>query len=71
MNWKPIQLPNSAIAARLARTSAAERRMPSRTSGVGVRCSRMTKAVRKAAAPANDASVRPDAQPAFGASTSV
>jgi len=49
MNWNPIQLPNSAMAARLARTSADERRIPSRTSGVGVRCSRITKAVRKAA----------------------
>ena len=33
MNWNPTQLPNSDIAARLARTSEPERRMPSRTSG--------------------------------------
>ena len=37
MNWKPTQPPKSDIAARFARTSAPERRMPSRTSGAGVR----------------------------------
>ena len=63
MNWNPIQPPNSDIAPRFARTSEPERRMPSRTSGEGVRRSRTTKPARSAAAPAKEPSVRADAHP--------
>src|SRR5213593_1735305 len=44
MNWNPTQPPKSDIAARFARTSDAERRIPSRTSGSGVRRSWTTNA---------------------------
>jgi hypothetical protein len=71
MNWKPNHPPMSDIAPRFARTSVLERRMPSRTSGAGVRCSWTTKAARIANAAAKDRSVRGEPQPAFGASTSV
>ena len=57
--------------ARLARTSELERRMPSRTSGVGVVSSRRMNAAIRIAAPMNDEIVRAEVQPAFGASTSV
>ena len=71
MNWNPTQLPNSVIAPRLARTSDPDLRIPSRTSGVAVLCSRITNAASSAAAAANDVSVRADAQPSVGALTSV
>ncbi len=70
-NWKPTQPPKSDIAPTPARTSRAERRMPSRTSGCGVRRSTATKAVRRAATAASDPSVRAESQPASGASTTV
>ena len=71
MNWNATQLPKSDIAARFARTSEPERRIPSRTSGALVRRSCTTNAARIAAAPAKESSVRAEAQPACGASTSV
>ena len=45
--------------------------MPKRTSGAGVRRSCATKAARIAAAPASEPSVRAEAHPASGASTTV
>ena len=54
-----------------ARTSELERRMPRRTSGAAVRRSCTTNAPRMAAAPASEPSVRAEAQPASGASTTV
>src|SRR5207302_3194371 len=71
MNWNPTQPPNSDIAARLARTSEPERRMPSRTSGDAARRSRETKAARIAATAAKEPSVLAVAQPTVGASTTV
>ena len=71
MNWKPTQPPNSVIAPRFARTRDEERRIPSRTSGVAVRCSCRTNNPKIATTAASDRSVRADAHPAVGASTSV
>src|SRR5213593_2771497 len=71
MNWNPTQPPKSDIAARLARTSEAERRMPRRTSGAAVLRSCATKPARIAATTANEPRVRADPQPASGAPTSV
>ena len=71
MNWKPTHDPNRAIAPRLARTRGAERRMPRRTSGKAERRSTAVNTANSAAAPANETSVRADAQPTSGASTTV
>ena len=71
MNWKPNQLPSSAMAPKLARRSWPERRMPSRTRGFGLCCSISTKALSSAAIPTNESSVRGDPQPTLGASTTV
>ena len=71
MNWKPNQPPMSDIAPTLARTSEAERRIPSRTSGRAVRRSMATNAVIRAATAAREPIVRTEAQPASGASTTV
>ena len=66
-NWNETYDPNSTMAPRLARASAAERKMPSRTRGSRLRRSMRTNAPSSAAAPANDSSVRTDAQPSCGA----
>jgi hypothetical protein len=71
MNWKPNHPPTSAIAPRFARTSEPVRRMPSRTSGDGVRISCHTKAARMATAPPNVARVWDEVHPASGAWTTV
>ena len=66
-NWNETYDPNSTIAPRLARASAGERKMPRRTRGSRLRRSMRTNAPSSAAAPANDSSVRTDAQPSCGA----
>ena len=71
MNWNPTHEPNSAIAARFARTSGPERRMPRRINGDRVRSSRRTNAASSTPAAANDTRVLGEIQPTDGASTSV
>ena len=71
MNWKPNQLPSSAMAPKLARRSCGERRMPRRTRGFGLCCSIRTKALSSAATPMKESSVRAEPQPTSGASTTV
>ena len=59
------------MAPTLARTRVPDRRMPSRTSGAAARRSMAVKAANVAAAPTRPPSVRAEAQPASGASTTV